>query len=315
MSPRLRAAAGLICLIAVTTGAALAGPPIAGASPGSHAPLAMCDGPAPRVTGFGDAAAPVLGWRENLVFDGRGHMWVSNVVAGEVVAYDAAGQRVASVRIDSPGGLAVTPSGEVVVVTGALVTAARSEIFAFDPDDDPAPRLVATLPAGKNGLAVDPAGNMYTTGLFAPTVTKVRPDGTVDEAWSAAAAIGGTNGIAIRDGAAYLSATLAPDTVIYEMPLGNPAAARPHVHTRLPEVPRGLDDLAVTDDAIYAAGMTGGEIIRVDRWTGASCVVVGGIPGPTSVRVAEGFGGYGPGDLFVTAIDGGIRHVALNQQG
>ena len=307
-----RIAAGLTCLTALTTVAALAVPPAAGGSPGSHAPLAMCDGPAPHVTGFGDAAAPILGWRENLVFDGRGRMWVSSSIASEVTGYDAAGQRVATVHIDSPGGLAVTPDGEVVVVTGALVTAARSEIYAFDPDDDaPAPRLVATLPAGKNGLAVDPDGNMYTTGLFAPTVTKVRPDGSVDHAWSDAAAIGGTNGIAIRDNTAYLSATLAADTVIYEMPLSNPAAARPHVHTRLPEVPRALDDLAVTDDAIYAAGLTGGEIIRVDRRTGASCVVVSGIPGPTSVRVAEHFGRFGAGDLFVTAIDGQIRHVAL----
>lgn len=282
------------------------------ASPGSLAPLAPCDGPAPRVTGFGDAAAPVVGWRENLVFDGRGRLWVSNVVTGEVIGYDAAGQRVANVRIGMPGGLAVSPTGEIVVVTGSMVVAPTSQIFAFDPDDDePTPRLITTLPAGKNGLAVDSRGNMYTTGLFDATVTKVRPDGSVDGAWTRAAAIGGTNGIAIRDDTAFLSTTLAADTVIYEMPLDDPAAARPRVITHLPDLPRGLDDLTVTADAIYAAGMTGGEILRIDRATGAACVLVGGLTGPTSVRAAEQFGGFGPTDLFVTAVDGRIRHVAV----
>lgn len=294
---------------ASTVGAATAG--AAGSPLGSLAPLPACDGPAPRVTPFADAAMPVLGWRENLGFDGRGRMWVSGVLANEVVAYDPSGRRVAAVPIESPGGVALTPGGEVVVVTGAMITATHSRIYAFDPDAaQPTARLVTTLPPGKNGLAVDSEGNMYTTGLFAPTVTRVRPDGAVDEAWSAAAAIGGTNGVVIRDRTAHVTATTSVDTVIHEIPLDNPVAARPNVLTRLPDLTRGLDDLAVTDDALYAAGITGGEILRVDRRTGAACVLVGGIPGPTSVRAAEGFGGYGPGDLFVTSVDGSIRHVA-----
>ncbi len=310
MFHRIRTARTAATLIALTVVGALGGPPVAAAAPSSHAPLAPCDGAPPRVTGFAEAAAPIVGWRENLVFDGRGRMWVSNVVAGEVVGYDAAGQRVATVPVASPGGLAVTPTGDVAVVTGALLTSPRSEVLVFDPDDDPTARLIATLPAGKNGLASDSGGNLYTTGLQESAIIKLRPDGSVDHAWTGAAAIGGTNGIAIADGVAFVSATLAADTVIYEVPLDNPGAARPHVLTRLPEVPRALDDLAVTDDAIFAAGMTGGEILRVDRQTGSACVLASGIPGPTSVRVAEGFGGYGPGDLFVTSIDGQIRHVA-----
>ncbi|WP_010539775.1 SMP-30/gluconolactonase/LRE family protein [Dietzia alimentaria] len=314
MSNRVRSATALAAVVSFTVLGAFAGPPALAAdlSPGSLSPLPTCDGPAPRITPFGDAAAPVLGWRENLVFDGRGRMWVSGMLANEVVAYDPGGRRVASVPIDSPGGLALTPEGEVVVVTGATPTATHSKIFAFDPDSArPAPRLVTTLAPGKNGLAVDAAGNMYTTGLFAPTITKVRADGTVDDAWSATAAVGGTNGIVIRDRTAYVTVTASVDTVVYEIPLSNPIAARPHVLTRLPALARGLDDLAVTDDALYLAGLTGGEILRVDRWTAAPCVLVGGIPGPTSVRVAEGFGGYGPGDLFVTSVDGSIRHVAI----
>lgn len=314
MRNTLRRAITLAAVLALAPAIALAPGGAAGAAShplGSLAPLPACDGPAPRVTPFADAATPVLGWRENLVFDGRGRMWVSEVLANQVVAYDPSGRRVASVPIESPGGVALTPGGEVVVVTGAMITAPHSRIYAFDPDaTHPTARLVTTLPPGKNGLATDVDGNMYTTGLFAPTVTKVRPDGSVDEAWSAAAAIGGTNGIAIRDHTAYATVTTSVDTVIHEIHLNDPAAARPHLLTRLLDLPRGLDDLAATDDALYAAGLTGGEILRVDQRTGAACVLVGGIPGPTSVRAAEGFGGYGPGDLFVTSVDGSIRHVA-----
>lgn len=294
--------------------------PHAGANPlGSLAPVPACDGPPPRITPFGDAAttstaAPVLGWRENLAFDGRGRMWVSSVLGDRVEAFDASGRRVATVRIASPGGVAVTPAGDVVVVTGALPTAPHSSIYAFDPDvADPTPRLVATLPAGKNGLAVDAAGNMYTTGTFAPTVTKVRPDGSVDADWSARAAVFGTNGIAIRGDTAVVSVTTSVDTVIHELPLGDPAAGRATVVTRLPDVPRGLDDLTVTDRAIYTVGWTGGEVLRLDRATGSACVLAAGIPAPTSVRVAEGFGAYGHTDLFVTSADGSIRHLATGR--
>lgn len=311
--PRRISAAGtplaLALAAALSGGVASAVPP----SPlGSLAPIGPCEGQAPTVAPFGDASLPVLGWRENLVFDGRGRMWVSSVLENRVDGYDAAGHRVASVEVGSPGGLAVGAGGEVFVVTDPLVVAPTSTIRAFDPDSPrPHARLVATLPGGKNGLAADAEGNLYATGENAAGVTRVRPDGTVDEGWSARAAVHGTNGIAVRDRTAFVSVTFATDTVLHAIPLDRPEEHRATVLTRLPELARGLDDLAVTEDAIYAAGMTGGEILRVDRASGAACVLVGGIPGPTSVRVAEGFGGFGARDLFVTSVDGTVRHVAL----
>ena len=305
---RLTASAAALALALVTA----AVPAAAGASPlGSLAPLTPCDGPAPRVATFGEAGTPVLGWRENLAFDGRGRMWVTSLLGDRVEAFDSTGHRVASVPVVAPGGVAVTPAGEVAVVTGASPTSTRSTIVAFDPDAaDPIPRLVATVPAGKNGLAVDADGNMYTTGVLAPTVIKVRPDGSIDEEWSARAAIVGSNGIAIRDRTAFVTVTTSVDTAVHEVPLDDPAASRATALTRPPALPRGLDDLAVTDRAIYAVAFTGGEVLRIDRDSGAACVLAGGIPAPTSVRVAEGFGGFGPTDLFVTSADGSTRHIA-----
>lgn len=298
--------------LALTLGAAAAGG-VAAANPlGSLAPIGPCEGPAPSVAPFGDASLPVVGWRENLVFDGRGRLWVSSVLENRIDGYDAGGRRVASVEVGSPGGLAVGPGGDVFVVTDPLVVAPTSTIRSFDPDSpSPQARLVATLPGGKNGLAADAEGNLYATGENAASVTRVRPDGSVDEGWSARAAVHGTNGIGIHDGTAVVSVTFATDTVLHAIPLDRPEDARATVLTRLPDLARGLDDLAVTDHEIYVAGMTGGEILRVDRASGAACVLVTGIPGPTSVRVAEGFGAFGPRDLFVTSIDGTIRHVAL----
>lgn len=304
----LTLALAMCAILGTTVGTSAAASPL-----GSLAPLPTCEGPAPQVTPFAESAPPVLGWHENLAFDGRGRMWVSSPLSNKVEGFDSSGRLIATVPIAFPSGVAVTPDGDVVVVTDPLITSPTSSIYAFDPDaPHPAPRLVATLPSGKNGLASDSEGNLYTTGILAPTVTKVRPDGSVDHEWSDQATVAGSNGIVVRDGAAFVTVSLAPDTAVHTLPLDDPGARRATVLTRLPDLPRGSDDLAVTENAIYTPGMTGGEILRTDRNTGETCVLVSGIPLPTSVQEAEGFGQYGTGDLFVTSIDGTIRHIAAD---
>lgn len=275
------------------------------------APIAACEGPAPRVTTFGDTPPPVLGWTENMAFDGQGRLWVSKTFLDRVDAYDDDGEVVASVPVRAPGGIALGPDGRMHVAAGTGYLATRSDLVTFDPAaDQPEVRIEARLDNRKNGLAVDSAGNRYLTSLEDVGLTKVGPDGDVDEDWSRAAALGVSNGIAISGDTAYVSQST-DRTVVHAVPLDRPGEWATTELTVPPVTPRGLDDLDITGEALYVTSWSSGEVYRIDRSSGEACVLVGGIPRATSVLVADGFGDFGPDDLLVTSLHGPIRHVAL----
>lgn len=283
----------------------------ASTSSDAPAPIAPCPGPAPTVTTFGDTPPPVLGWTENQAFDGLGRLWVSKTFLNRVDAYDDAGDVVASVPVRAPGGIAPGPDGRMHVAAGTGYLADRSDLVSFDPAvARPEARVETRLDSRKNGLAVDAHGNRYLTGLEDAGLTKVGPDGEVDVAWSQAAALGVANGIAIDGDTAFVTQST-DSTLVHMVPLDRPADWTTVELTAPPVTARGLDDLDVTADALYVTSWTTGEVYRVDRTSGAACVVVDGIPRATSVLVADGFGDFGPNDLLVSSLHGPIRHVAL----
>ena len=274
-------------------------------------PIESCPGPAPQVRTFGDTPAPVLGWSENLAFDDLGRVWVSKTFLDRVDAYSPDGRVVDSVAVRAPGGIALGPDGRMHVAAGTGYLADRSDVVTFDPAaDGPEARLEAELDSRKNGLAVDADGNRYLTSLDDHTLTKVAPDGQVDQEWSSRAAIGVSNGIAIEGDTAYVTQSTS-QTVLLSVPLDRPDESTETVLTAPPAVARGLDDLAVTDDAFYVTSWTTGEVFHVERDTGEACVAVSGIPRATAVVVADGFGDFGERDLLVTSLHGPIRHVTL----
>lgn len=301
----LDAGSGLAAGPGLTAGSGLA------ASSDATGPIEPCPGPAPQVTTFGDTPVPVLGWSENLAFDDLGRVWVSKTFLDRVDAYAPDGRVVDSVAVRAPGGIALGPDGRMHVAAGTGYLADRSDVVTFDPAvDGPESRLEAELDSRKNGLAVDADGNRYLTSLDADTLTKVTPGGRVDEEWSARAAIGVSNGIAIEGDTAYVTQSTSR-TVLLAVPLDEPEATTATVLTAPPAVPRGLDDLAVTDDGFYVTSWTTGEVFHVERGTGEACVAVSGIPRATAVVVADGFGDFGERDLLVTSLHGPVRHVTL----
>lgn len=281
-------------------------------APGSvGVPIAPCPGPAPRVSTFGDAPVPVLGWTENLAFDGDGRLWVSKTFLNRVDAYDPDGRVVASVAVRAPGGIALGPDGRMHVAAGTGYLEDRSDVVTFDPAaEQPEARIEASLDARMNGLAVDAAGNRYLTSLDVPALTRVTAAGEVDDEWSGRAGIGVSNGIAIDGDTAYVTQSTSR-TSLLAVPLDRPEATTTTELTTPPATPRGLDDLAVTPQALYVTSWTTGEVFRVDRSTGEACVLVGGIPRATAVVVADGFGEFDERYLLVTSLHGPIRHVRL----
>ena len=281
------------------------------ASSDAPGPIEPCPGPAPQVTTFGDSPVPVLGWSENLASDELGQVWVSKTFLDRVDAYSPDGRVVGSVAVRAPGGIALGPDGRMHVAAGTGYLADRSDVVTFDPAaDGPEARLEAELDSRKNGLAVDADGNRYLTSLDDETLTKVAPDGQVDQEWSSRAAIGVSNGIAIEGDTAFVTQSTSR-TVLHAVPLDRPEDSTETVLTAPPAVARGLDDLAVTDDAFYVTSWTTGEVFHVERDTGEACVAVSGIPRATAVVVADGFGTFGDQDLLVTSLHGPIRHVTL----
>lgn len=275
-------------------------------------PVPACPDPAPRVTTFGDTPPPVLGWSENLAFDDLGRVWVAKTFLDRVDAHAPDGSVVDSVSVRAPGGIALGPDGRMHVAAGTGYLADRSDVVTFDPAvENPGARIEARLDGRMNGLAVDSDGNRYLTSLDQPQLTRVTADGEVDTGWSERAAIGVSNGIAIEGDTAYVSQSTSR-TVLHAVPLDRPEEATETVLTSPPAIPRGLDDLAVTPEALYVTSWTTGEIYRLDRATDEACVLISGIPRATSVVVADGFGDYGSRDLLVTSLHGPIRHVQLS---
>lgn len=257
-------------------------------------------------------AETMLNWRENLVFDGHGRMWVSNYGAGRIEAYEPDGSLAAALPAPGPGGLALAPNGRVEVNTG-IVLGGKGTVSSFDPvASRPALRVEIPDVAGHNGLAVDAQGNRYLTGEGSATVRKFRADGTADQAWTAAAAASGSNGAFVAGDRLVVSRLGDPASSIVSLGLTSPS---PRTVTQLsPWLVnwKGLDDLTVVGEVAYVAGFASGEVLRVNLRTGANCVIANGLVMPTSVRSPVAFGASDPArDLFVTAADGAIHRLTV----
>ncbi|WP_130342668.1 SMP-30/gluconolactonase/LRE family protein [Herbihabitans rhizosphaerae] len=275
-----------------------------------------CAGPAPSVDVFKAGGLPLADWRENLEFDGRGRLWVSHINNSQVEGYDASGRLVATIPVPSPGGIRRGVDGLMYVNFGIgpadALTGKPSGLMRFDSTlDRPTASVFATLPGGINGLAVDGAGNFYFGREFAPSVLKVRQDGSIDQAWTDAAGVFGTNGVTVLGSELYATVLVHPSSPVARVPLADPGAhATVADLSPLPVLPKGLDDLEARGDALYVTAFVSGELLRVDRATGRTCVLVSGLITPTSVRVPVGFGDADPArELFVTEASGRIVRV------
>ncbi|MGI5341625.1 SMP-30/gluconolactonase/LRE family protein [Streptomyces sp. CA-181903] len=302
--------AGLLAaLTAGGTGAATAAP---GTLAGAASP--SC-GQRARVEVFREGGVPLLDWRENLEFDGRGTLWVSNLTKHRVEGYAPDGTPRGGFRLAGPGGIRRGPDGMMYVNYGVNPLTPRGGVVRFDPAAaEPRPQRVVEGIYGINGLAVDSAGNLYLSRELSTGILKIRPDGTRDEAWTKAASVFGSNGLDIVGDQLYVSVLTDPTSRIVRVPLDDPG--RYTTVARLTPNPlhdKFLDDLTHFRGDLVVAGFRSGELIRVDPATGRSCVLATGLRMPTSVRAAQGFGGLDPEHhLFAVEASGRIVKVTVD---
>ncbi|MFI9719415.1 SMP-30/gluconolactonase/LRE family protein [Streptomyces sp. NPDC052396] len=292
--------------------ALLAGGTAAPAAAAPRASIASCPRQA-RTTVFHRGGIPLLDWRENLEFDGRGTLWVSHSGKHRVEGYAPDGSLRTSFPVDGPGAIRRGPDGMMYVNFGVYPLASDGGVLRFDPTAAvPRPQRVFHHTPGINGLAIDAQGNFYLSRELATGILKVRPDGTRDERWTRAADVFGTNGLEIVGDQLYASVITSTSSPVVRVPLDDPAH-----HTTVAELSPNpldlklLDDLTAVDDgALVVVSFRAGELIRVEPATGRSCVLVSGLHMPTSVRVAHGFGEHDRQHaLFVTEASGRIVRV------
>lgn len=283
------------------------GPASAAAAPG------RC-GERTAVTVFRDGGVPLLDWRENLEFDGRGTLWVSHMKKDRVEGYAPDGTLRTSVPVPGPGGIRRGPDGMMYVNFGAKPPAVDGGVMRFDPAAaEPRAEKVFGGTPGINGLAIDSGGAFYLSRTLATGILKVRPDGTRDEEWTRKADVFGANGLEIVGDQLYASVLVNGSSPVVRVPLADPA--RHTTVTRLSHTVldgKSLDDLTLFRGALVVAAFRSGELIRVDPATGRSCVLVDGLRMPTSVRVPRAFGDHdGRRELFVTEASGRVVRVTI----
>ena len=163
-----------------------------------------------------------------------------------------------------------------------------------------------------NGFTFLPDGSAVTSrdvsGLHPTGITRV-VRGKVQESWSEQ---NDSNGLAVDPTGRWLYSdeTFTYGSKVYRTEIAHPSHRTVVAQLGGPGVPKGLDDLTLaTSGALYVAANSGGEVIRLDPRTGASCVVASGLTTISSVR--QGAGGAFPANrLYATTFTGRLVEIA-----
>ncbi|MDG3014360.1 hypothetical protein [Speluncibacter jeojiensis] len=291
------------------------------AAPASAAPAGGCT-PATATTAI-PFTTPVLDWSENVGYDAGGNLWVTRELRDEVQRYDSAGRVTATVPVTSPGAVRLGPDGLMYVASGDTPTnllpgSRRGSVVRFDPNSPaPRPQPFVTGLGMPNGMAFDDAGNLYVADS-ASGVVRVRPDGTVDAAWTAqspknfdfGAGVDGysMNGIVVQGEALYVTVSESMTGRVLRIPIDAPSRATVVANLTLGplRVPALPDDLAAAPDGALYIATTTGQLMRLDSRTGVTCAVLSGEP-MTSVAFVPG----APDQLMVGTESGDVLRVLI----
>ncbi|WP_433200114.1 SMP-30/gluconolactonase/LRE family protein [Nocardia sp. CA-107356] len=253
------------------------------------------------------AGLPILDWSENVGYDAQGNLWVSRLYRNEVQRYDSAGRLTATVPVEFPGAVRLGPDGLLYVVFGDSPTSVLRPggVVRFDPDD-PRPAVFASGFTMPNGAAFDANGNLYVAS--GPGVIRIRPDGGVDQDWTARAKFSGANGIVVRDNAIYLSMNGNPLGRIVRFPIDDPGNVTVLADLAVsPGIPDFADDLLIDDAGVLYVTTLTGQLVRVDPSTNTACAVLTGQPMTSVVAVP------GRSDELLAGTEGGaILRIRLS---
>lgn len=246
----------------------------------------------PAVTTFHTADT----WYENLEFQGN-TIWLSNLTGNAVEQYRLDGTFLQSIPLRAPGAIRTGKDGLLYVNFGNDGPETRpqpSGVVRLTPK--PEVWIGGDTLSSANGAEFDARGHLYVSDPFTGLYEFDRRGSLVrhiDLAYP--------NGIVTIGNTVFTNIVIDPQSAIVRI-TGN---RQTRLELGAPD--KGLDDLAVGPDGkLYVTTYTSGEIIKVDPWTGAHCVLMSGLKNPTAARFLPG-----TRTMFVTQASGSVLKVRL----
>ncbi|AQA24411.1 SMP-30/Gluconolaconase/LRE-like region family protein [Rhodococcus sp. MTM3W5.2] len=317
---------------AAATPAATAAPTTAPATstPASSAPAPAAATTTPSITTTTAAAQSCTPWKasevasgfgmlENLAFDGRGMMLLSEgtLFGDGAIRTLSPGGKTGTLVSDftGPGGIVVN-GDSILFTTGNNAMAGLSnskngtvESLDLDTGEQTTVAKGLTMP---NGLVKLANGDLLVTRNLGSDQGLTRiPAAQPGSPASVRTDLGSANGLAVSaDGATvYVGNTFDSNTEIREL---NATDLKGAVHTMKVAgsgASNAGDDLTVGDDGnIYMALNGAGKVVRVDPTTGSTCEIGSDLPLTSSVRFGSG-PGWDPAALYTTSFDGSVHKL------
>jgi sugar lactone lactonase YvrE len=293
----------------IAVGAAAAAATVLGmvAVPAAAAEPAAC---APRTV---TTVTSGLGVLENLEFDGRGGLLVSD----GTLSGDGALRRIApDGTVDTVLGDVTGPGGIVVDGDTAYLNVGNTTASGLNdtPDgtidavdlDTGERRTVATGLVMPNGLGVLPDGSFLTSRDLGEVGLTHAPAGG-GGATVLRTDLGSVNGIEVDGDTVYTVTTFEPVNRLHVLDASDLTGPARGIDLPGPGLLQAPDDLTLgPDGALYVALNLAGAILRVDPETGDTCRVAEGIPLISSVAFGAG-PGWDPNTIYTTGFDGTVR--------
>ncbi|MFI8567288.1 SMP-30/gluconolactonase/LRE family protein [Rhodococcus sp. NPDC078407] len=255
-----------------------------------------------------------FGMLENLEFDGRGSMIVSEsspIGPGALRTVAPNGERgTLASGVESPGGL-VRHGDSLFFTTGNSAAAGLFDLRTGTIGEiDLGTGTRSTYASGltmPNGLARSATGDLFFTRNLggASGLGRIGLDGSVS---TVRTDLGSANGIGFADGKVFVANTFDPETTLTVLDGADLAGQSTRIRIDGFGPLTMSDDLTVGDDGmVYLAQNLAGRVVRVDPLSGASCVIAEDVPLTSSV--AFGGVGFDPKALYATSFDGTVRKI------
>lgn len=259
------------------------------AAPANASPI-RC--PVPTVTTFHTADT----WYENLEFDGN-TIWLSNLTGNAVEQYRLDGTFLQKHDLRAPGAIRKGPDGLLYVNFGDDSPETRDQpsgVVRLTPK--PEVWIGGDVLSSANGAEFDARGHLYVSDPFTGLYEFDRRGSLVRHL-----GIAYPNGVVTIGNTVFTNIVIDPQSAIVRI-TGN---RQTRIELGAPD--KNLDDLAVGPDGkLYVTAYTSGELIKVDPWTGARCVLLNGLKNPTAARFQPG-----TRTMFVTEASGTVLKVRL----
>ncbi len=253
---------------------------------------------------------------EGAVVDRQGRLYVTDLIGGRIVRFDAPGApgiKVATLRAKGGGGaLALEPDGTVIVGGGADARVFLGDILRpgyisrLNPDTGALTQIARNLSAA-NGLAVTADGTIYATNDFGGQIGRRLPNGVVQPEWAPFLSANGAV-MSKDDKYLYVSRTFVNGGVS-RIPIASPR--RPESLLAL----KGANGFAAPDGLTLDSAErpvvpfnAAGEIVRITA-PNRACKLASGLRNPSVVVYGKGSTGFSAGRLFSAGFDGRIYEI------